>query len=291
MAAPLVVAATGWRVTATKLLAPEVARRGGLDATGLSVAQSDGFVMCNIAVEGSADELGLDCSNLWLQPCAEEHGRSLAAGVGAYFADPLGVPSDQVPLMITFPSTKDRTWHASHPRETMVQVLALAPYAWFEAHQAADRPPARNAPPHLRREDQDAYDACKQRWRTRCVEMVKKHFPKVTDDAIKFADVSTPLTIEHYLPSGAGSAVGLDVTPGRFTDMDALRRVDMRTGVNGLWLTGQDTLCCGQPLAQLSGVLTALRIVGPFRLTAFAWRVLRFHVLVGGTTLKDVSTW
>ena len=44
-------------------------------------------------------------------------------------------------------------------------------------------------------------------------------------------------------------------------------------------------------LAQLSGILTALRIVGPFRLTAFAWRVLRFHVLRGRLKYKDVSTW
>ena len=47
------------------------------------------------------------------------------------------------------------------------------------------------------------------------------------------------------------------MTPERFTDLDAIRRLDMRTRVSGLWLTGQDTLCAGQPLAQMSGILTA----------------------------------
>ena len=31
----------------------------------------------------------------------------------------------------------------------------------------------------------------------------------------------------------------------------------------GLWLTGQDALMIGVPLAQLAGLLTALRVLGP----------------------------
>lgn len=291
LSSPVVVSACGWRVTTSRLLAPGVAQAHGLSPSELGVAQSDGFVMCNIGLEGSAHELGLDCSNLWLQPCSAARGHDLGAGVRAYFDDPLGVDESQVPLMITVPSTKDRTWHDAHPHESMIQTIALAPWDWFRAHQAEERPAARNAPPNVRRERQAEYDALKAAWRRRCVGAVQRHFPKVTDDAIKFADLSTPLTIEHYLPSGAGSGIGLDVTPERFTDLDAIRRLDMRTRVRGLWLTGQDTLCAGQPLAQMSGILTALRIVGPFRLAAFVWRILRFHVLVGKLKYKDVSTW
>ena len=33
-------------------------------------------------------------------------------------------------------------------------------------------------------------------------------------------DISTPLTIENYLRSGKGAAIGLDVTPARFVDED-----------------------------------------------------------------------
>jgi len=291
LSAPLVVAGCGYRVVGRDLLAPEVAKASGLAPEQLATPQSDSFVMCNIAVEGSAAELGLDCSNLWLQPCNDKNGNSLAKGVDAYFADPLGVDVEQVPLMITFPSTKDRTWEAQHPKETMVQTLALARWDWFSQHQKDDREPSRNAPPHVPREKPEEYAKVKAEWTRRCVEMVQKHFPKITDASIQFSDLSTPLTVENYLPTGCGSAVGLDVTPGRFVDLDAIKRVDMKTAVRGLWLTGQDTLMCGQVLAQMAGVLTALRVVGPFRLTAFVCRVIRFHVATGGLSKKDVSTW
>jgi hypothetical protein len=34
----------------------------------------------------------------------------------------------------------------------------------------------------------------------------------------------------------------------------------MKTPIEGLWLTGEDALLCGQPLAQLSGILKSWRI-------------------------------
>ena len=39
---------------------------------------------------------------------------------------------------------------------------------------------------------------------------------------IEFTDISTPLTIEHYLPSSSGGAIGLDVTPARFIDKEVI---------------------------------------------------------------------
>jgi len=286
----VVVSACGYRLTTGRLLPPAVARKHALVPDELTVPQSDGFVMCNIAVEGSAEELGLDATNLWLQPCAASHGHSLAKGVQQYLSDPLGVPLEHVPLMITVPSAKDRTWHASKPNRTMIQTLALAPYAWFAAHQADERPAARHAPPHLPRLQQEQYDSLKAAWRERCLELVYTHFPKVRG-RVAFADVSTPLTIEHYLPSTSGSAIGLDVVPARFTDLAAIKRLDMKTGIRNLWLTGQDTLLCGQPLAQMSGIFTALRIIGPFRFSAFLCRLVRFHIIGGGTRYSDLSTW
>ena len=50
----------------------------------------------------------------------------------------------------------------------------------------------------------------------------------------------------------AGSAVGIDVTPSRFVDgkiRDALDNVV--TDIQGLYMTGQDTLLCGVTLAQV----------------------------------------
>ena len=59
-----------------------------------------------------------------------------------------------------------------------------------------------------------------------------------------------------------GAAVGLDVTPERFTDPEIRRRLDCVTDIPGLYLTGQDTSVIGVTLAQLSGVTTAFRMTG-----------------------------
>jgi len=75
-------------------------------------------------------------------------------------------------------------------------------------------------------------------------------------------DVSTPLSIEHYLGTHEGGGVGLDHTPARFTDLEVVKHLYARTPVPGLWLTGQDTVTCGQPISQGAGLITALRMLG-----------------------------
>jgi len=94
-------------------------------------------------------------------------------------------------------------------------------------------------------------------------------------DKVELADLATPNTIEHYLPTGSGSAIGLDVNGGegcRFTDMSTMKKLDMKTPVPGLWMTGQDTLLCGVPMAQAAGLIAALRIAGPVGASRLVWR-------------------
>jgi hypothetical protein len=57
--------------------------------------------------------------------------------------------------------------------------------------------------------------------------------------------------------------VGIDVTPDRFVDAAVRRRLDVVVPeIEGLYLTGQDTLLCGVTLAQLAGVIAAFRMEG-----------------------------
>ena len=71
---------------------------------------------------------------------------------------------------------------------------------------------ARHAPPHVARTDQATYDAIKAQWGERLQAMLHKHYPS-TVGKVAFCNVSTPLTLENYLRSGKGAAIGLDVTP------------------------------------------------------------------------------
>jgi all-trans-retinol 13,14-reductase len=75
-------------------------------------------------------------------------------------------------------------------------------------------------------------------------------------------DVSTPLSISHYLRPTRGGGVGLDQTPTRYTDWNVQRHLDAETDIGGFFLTGQDTVICGVVLAQMSGWITACRILG-----------------------------
>jgi len=269
MAKCCVVSACGWRNTArlckgTAFPSPDE----------LKLGQGDGFIMANIGIKGCAADLKLECTNMELLPAGQ--GLSIFEGVRRYMNDPLGVPAKEIPMMITFPSVKDRT-HKSRPqkeegRET-AQLLCLARKEWFgpleEPEVGTVATPAWREPART-----PEYRELKRRWIERLRSALLSIYPQL-EGRIELFDLSTPQTIEHYLPTGSGSAIGLDTAGGpgcRFTDYSVMRLLDMRTPVPGLWITGQDTLMCGVPIAQASGLLTAIRIVGPLRASWFMAR-------------------
>jgi len=279
-----VVSACGWRNTAQLCPRMQSSQQGFHEREKLQLRQGDGFVMLNVGIKGDAAEIGLPCCNLELQPAGD--GMSVFDGVRAYLEDPLGVPITEIPAMLTFPTVKDRAYHKKAVPEgksqyETAQVLCLAKTSWFAAteeeeeemdseknvlssnrtHTPAWKVPTRNK----------NYAEMKEKWRERLVNLLLHHYPKL-EGKIELADLSTPLTIEHYLPTGSGTAIGLDTNAGkgcRFTDMETMALLDMRTVVDGLWLTGQDALMCGVPLAQAAGLITAIRIAGPIHATFF----------------------
>ena len=72
----------------------------------LKTGQSAGFVMGNIALDGTASELGITDATLWLQPGDKTNGFDALKGCEQFLKDPLGVPLEQIPAGITFPSVK-----------------------------------------------------------------------------------------------------------------------------------------------------------------------------------------
>ena len=110
---------------------------------------------------------------------------------------------------------------------------------------------------------------------------LKAHYPKITDNEIVTVNISTPLSIETYIRSEKGSAIGLDVTPKRFVDEEEIRTLDMKVdSVHNMWLCGQDVLMCGQVLASLAGVLCALRVLGPLAWVRFCARAVALRLLL-----------
>ncbi len=246
-----VVSSAGYHNTFGKLVSDDVTKRLSIPKR-LPVDSSCGFVMANIGLRGTAEELGLTCANLWYHP-AREDGDMFGA-VDDFMADPMN-PDHDPAVMITFPSIKDSEGAEAYPGKTTCQILCMADFSWFERY--ADRKTRRRG---------DEYKALKKEWGDRLVELLIRFYPQL-EGRIELVDVSTPLSIQHYLGADRGGAVGLDQTPERFTSWDVIQHLDARTKVEGLWLTGQDTVLCGQPIVQGAGLITAMRILG-FRASA-----------------------
>jgi all-trans-retinol 13,14-reductase len=238
-----VVSSTGYHNTFGKLVSEDTTKRLEIPRR-LAVGQSCGFVMANIGLRGSPEELGLTCANLWYHPTRSDG--DMFGAVADFMAEPQDPTHDPM-IMVTFPSIKAGDTERG---TTTCQLLCMAEYAWFEKYAGK-----RN-----RRRGRE-YEELKAAWGARLTELLLRFYPQL-EGRIGLVDVSTPLSIEHYLGANEGGAVGLDQTPERFTNWDLVRHLDARTAIPGLWLTGQDTVTCGQPIVQGAGLITALRMLG-----------------------------
>ncbi|AET73566.1 all-trans-13,14-dihydroretinol saturase [Emiliania huxleyi virus PS401] len=270
-----IISGLGWRKT-MKLLP-----NGFAPARSPLTQQSCGFAMANVTLRGSAEELGIGQANTWVSPASTANNfdalgslDGLEGGIDLFMKD----PSYDCAFGITFPSCKD-TLH-DNPNINTCQILA--PCEWDHVSKFRPDeplPPARHAPPHLTRNQ--SYNRLKERWCKRMLAALKAHYPKITDNEIVTVNISTPLSIETYIRSEKGSAIGLDVTPKRFVDEEEIRTLDMKVdSVHNMWLCGQDVLMCGQVLASLAGVLCALRVLGPLAWVRFCARAVALRLLL-----------
>jgi all-trans-retinol 13,14-reductase len=239
-----VVSAAGVAVTYGRLLPREVGDRAGMTPAPAGVAPSLSHVSLYVGLRRTAAELGLGRANHWVYP-HDDHD----AAVARYVADP------EAPLPVaylSFPSAKDPDFERRHPGRGTVEVIGVAPYAWFARWEGTAW--------HKRGAD---YEALKQRFADRLTEVLLRRCPQL-DGAIDHAELSTPLSTRHFAAHPHGEIYGLDHTPARF-DARALR---VHTPVRGLYLTGVDVCTAGIGGAAMGGVLTASAIARRNLITA-----------------------
>jgi phytoene dehydrogenase-like protein len=241
-----VVSSVGYHNTFGKLVPEAVTERLEIPRR-LPIGNSCGFLLANIGLRGNAEDLGLTCANLWYHPTREDG--DMFGAINDFMTNPTDPERDPM-IMVTFPSIKGGQGAETHGDTTTCQILSTAEHAWFK--QYANRSTRRRG---------DEYKEFKREWGERLVALMLRFYPQL-EGKIELVDVSTPLSIAHYLGSDEGGAVGLDHTPERFTDWTLVERLDARTPIDGLWLTGQDTVTCGQPMVQSSGLITAFRMLG-----------------------------
>ena len=235
LSAPLIVSDAGVANTFGRLVPLAVAVRHGLRAALADLPPSIAHACLYVGLRGTARELGLERTNLWISP-DEHHERTLAAA-----ADPAARPA----AYISFPSAKDPDFERRCPGRATIEVATLLPWARFAAWQDTRW--------HKRGTD---YDAAKRVLAEQLLDVLYTHVPQVRG-RVEVAELSTPLSTRHFAAHPRGEIYGLAHTPARFRH----RLLRPQTPVQGLFLTGADVATCGVGGALIGGALCASAIL------------------------------
>ena len=234
--APLVISDAGVALTFGPLLGPDAAARAGVSPTVPGAAPSFAHVSLYVGLRHDAATLGLTRANRWIYP-GHDHDHNVAR----YVADP-GAP---LPVTyLSFPSAKDPDFARRFPGRATIEVIGVAPYAWFARWE--------DLPWKKRGAD---YEALKQQLTERLLAALYKECPAVAGK-VDHVELSTPLTTRHFAGHPHGEIYGLAHTPARF----AARQLRPHTPIAGLYLTGADICTAGIGGALMGGVLTAAAI-------------------------------
>lgn len=234
-----IVSATGVFNTWSRLLPAEAGERHAIPEKLARLKPAIGHLGLYLGIRGSREELGLEQANLWVYR-GYDHDAELAKFVRR-------PNTDFAVNYISFPSAKDPAWSRHHPGKSTIDVISPIPYEWFRKWQ--------RKPWNERGADYQAY---KQQLAEKLLQDVCKHVPQVRG-RVDTWELSTPLSTEHFGHYANGPLYGLEHSVERF----AQSWITPRTPIDGLFLTGQDVLCCGVASALMSGAMTAGRALGP----------------------------
>lgn len=233
-----VVSGAGARITFEKLLPEAVRKQHGYAGKLKTVKPSSAHLCLYVGLKGTAQELGISKTNLWIYPTANHEDN-----IRRYLDNPQAAS----PLVyVSFPSAKDPTWEQHYPGKSTVEVVTLGRYEDF-AQWAGSTWNQRGAD----------YEARKQELTRHLLEVLFKQMPQLRDK-VDVAELSTPLSTEWFQLNDRGEIYGLEHDADRFRQ-DWLHPV---TPVKGLYMTGQDVVTCGIGGALMGGVMTASAMLG-----------------------------
>ena len=237
-----VVSSAGISNTFGRLLSPDVVSEHGYDRLLPSVSPSTGHIGVYIGLKGTAEELGIPKTNFWIYP-----HNDYDAAIDEFMQD----KNTPFPVVyLSFPSAKDPDYLNRHPGTATIEIVAPAPYIWFEKWQGSTWG-----------KRGDDYDALKAELGERLMQYVYDKLPQLKGK-VDYYEVSTPLSTGWFSGYRQGELYGLEHTSERLQQ----KWLGPRTRIPGLWLTGQDVLTCGVTGAMMAGVLTTVAMVGMRRM-------------------------
>lgn len=234
--APVVLSDVGAALTYGRLLDPAMAGEKVAARARLTRELREGAtsaVTMYLRLRASAETIGVQGENCWIYT-GLDHDRASADSARL-------LEGQASAIYVSFPSLKsgDERFHTA-------EIIAFVGADAFERWH--------NEPKGSRGAE---YLALKQRIGDAMLRLAETAIPGLTG-LVQYAEVSTPLTVEHYTSHPAGEFYGLAATPRR------LRRWPWGpdTPVKGLYLCGQDAGSLGIAGAMMAGAGAASRVMG-----------------------------
>ena len=232
--APIIISGIGARETYQRLL-PTTGPTGGLTARVREQVAGLGHGGSAVTIYLTLDHYpeGVTGANVWINT---DTGRADPARMTADLLD--GHPRS---AFISFPAIKSGEPHAT------AEIISFVTPEAFERWEGT-------RPKHRGRD----YEALTSSMARALIDLAESAVPGLTD-AVRYVEVGTPLTVEHYTSHARGCFYGLPLTPERF----AADLASPSTPIDGLYLTGQDAGMPGIVGAALAGMSTACKVLGP----------------------------
>ena len=233
-----VISSAGVSSTLGKLLPEAVVSSAGYTQQLRKVQPSFAHLGVYIGLKHTAEELGIPKTNFWIYP-----SNDYDAAVETFIDD----ENAEFPVVyISFPSAKDPDYQNRHPGTATIEIVAPAQFEWFEKWQGSTWG-----------KRGDEYEAFKAELGERLLAHLYDKLPQV-EGKVDYYEVSTPQSTKWFSAYQHGELYGLDHTAERLKQ----HWLGPRTPIDGLWMTGQDTLTCGVTGAMMSGMLTTTAMVG-----------------------------
>ena len=232
--APIIISGIGARETYQHLL-PTTGPTGGLTARVREQVAGLGHGGSAVTVYLTLDHYpeGVTGANVWINT---DTGRADPARMTADLLD--GHPRS---AFISFPAIKSGEAHAT------AEIISFVTPEAFERWAGTQ--------PKQRGRD---YEALTSSMARALIDLAESAVPGLKD-AVRYVEVGTPLTVEHYTSHTDGCFYGLPLTPERFhADLGS-----PSTPITNLILTGQDAGMPGIVGAAMAGLSAACKALGP----------------------------
>ncbi|MFK7989667.1 MAG: phytoene desaturase family protein [Sandaracinaceae bacterium] len=230
-----VISAAGVASTVTRML-PERYRGQTWARSVTSLPAAPAHVCLYLGFEGDIRQAGAGSANKWFYETWDMEAES-------WDVDPDSEELGDAPVLYcSFPSLKDPAHQPGEHMRHTGEVVTFVPYDVFAAWRD-ERWKKRGEP----------YEAFKQRMTDALLSQLFRHMPALKP-MLRYAELSTPISTEHFVRPMRGSIYGIEPTPDRFEN----RWLRPRSPVKNLFFAGSEVATVGVIGAMMGGVLAAV---------------------------------